>query len=92
MILSRRSRMSSTLLLEAASISIKSRNIPEFTERQWSHLLHGRMDKSDAIQFKAFANILATVVFPVPRGPEKRYACTVLLAITAFLIVSTTDI
>ncbi len=82
--------MSSTLLLEAASISIKSRNIPDVTETQWSHLLQGRIDKSVSKQFSDLAKIRATVVLPVPLGPAKRYACTVLLAITAFLIVSTT--
>ena len=46
LILSLRSRTSSTLVFEAASISIKSRKRPWLTERQCSQRSQGRADRS----------------------------------------------
>ena len=40
-------------------------------------------------QFTARANILATVVLPVPRGPVNRYACAILPLLTCALSVFT---
>jgi len=55
-IFSRRSRMSSTLVLEAASISIKSRKRPSLTATQLGHWLHGRSAGFGAKQLTALAN------------------------------------
>ena len=59
-------------------------HFPDDTETQWSHLLHGRMDKSVSIQFNDLAKIRATVVLPVPLGPENRYACAMRSRSKAF--------
>lgn len=72
--LSRISRISSTPLLEAASISITSEMEPSVIPRQVAHSLQGSAMGAFS-QLTAFAKILAAVVFPVPRGPENKYAC-----------------
>ena len=72
------SRISSTLELEAASNSITSVSEPSVIPRHVGHSLQGSF-VGPFSQFNAFANIFAALVFPVPRGPEKRYACVVLL-------------
>lgn len=66
-----RSLAFSTLLLDAASISIKSSNVPLFIPEHISHSLHG-FPSIGFKQFIAFANILAVDVLPVPLVPEKR--------------------
>ena len=71
--LSLNSRISSTPLLEAASISIMSVFCLLIICVQLTHLLHGFISFSDS-QFTIFARILATLVFPVPLGPVNRYA------------------
>jgi hypothetical protein len=48
--------------------------LPSFMDRHDSHLLHG-VDVGPSTQFMALASARAVVVFPVPRGPQKRYAC-----------------
>ena len=65
--------MSSTLLLEAASISTTSVSDPSKISLQISHSLQG----SPSLGFKqltALAKILADVVFPVPLPPLNKYA------------------
>ena len=64
---SRRSRMSSTLLLEAASISETSRTVPSSMPRQTSQTPQGS-GLEWSRQLMALAKILAQVVLPVPRG------------------------
>ena len=42
---------------------------------QFAQALQGRFMTSSARQLTAFASNRAVVVLPVPRGPQKRYAC-----------------
>ena len=68
---SRMSRISSTPLLEAASISSTSVADPASMERQAAHSPQG----PEAVgwrQLTALAKILAQVVLPVPREPQNR--------------------
>ena len=41
--------------------------------------------RSELLQLIAAARRRAVVVFPTPRGPEKRYACASRSAVTAFV-------
>ena len=66
-------RMSSTLVLLAASISMRSRKLSRPTLRQFSHRLQGS-GCTPSRQLIALARMRATVVLPVPRSPENRYA------------------
>ena len=68
------SRISSIPRLEAASISIKSKNFPASNAKHISHSPQGS-PFFNLVQLSAFAKIRAVVVLPVPRGPIKRYAC-----------------
>src|SRR5690606_27683314 len=70
---SRISRISSTLVLDAASISMTSEIDPSCIPLQAAHSLHGSLTGACS-QLIALAKIFAALVFPVPRGPEKRYA------------------
>ena len=75
-ILSRRSRTSSMLRLEAASISMTSRDVPSAMAMQWRQTPQGvAVGRSPApsapTQLSALARIRAVLVFPVPRGPAK---------------------
>src|SRR4030066_395296 len=72
LILSRRSRTSSTLVFEAASISIRSRKRPSLTASHGWHRLQGRSAGSSARQLTALARIRAVVGLPVRRGPANR--------------------
>jgi len=65
---------SSTLRFDAASISKRSRKVPAAMARQFSHSPHGSPSSPRFVQFSAFARMRAVLVFPVPRGPENRYA------------------
>jgi hypothetical protein len=47
---------------------------PSVIPRQVAHSLQGSAMGAFS-QLTAFAKILAAVVFPVPRGPENKYAC-----------------
>ena len=67
--------MSSTPLLDAASSSWIQYERPSWNEMQDSHLPQGSISSEGLEQLMAFANILAVVVLPTPRGPQKRYAC-----------------
>jgi len=42
------------------------------------------------VQFSAFAKSRAMVVFPVPRGPENKYACEIRFKASALVITLTT--
>ena len=70
---SRRSRTSSTLLFEAASISMMFMFRPSSKDKHDTHFLHGSDGSSRSsdgvVQLIAFATMRAAVVFPTPRGP-----------------------
>ena len=67
--------MLSTPVLDAASISITSKALPDAIERHNSQLPQGSGVGSElATQFSDRAKILALEVLPVPLGPVKRYA------------------
>ena len=68
--------MSSTELLEAASISSTSSEVASAIERQESHTPQG-VEVGPFTQFSDAARIFAIEVLPVPREPTNRYAwCT----------------
>ncbi len=70
---SRRSRASSTPRLEAASISTTSSAVcPPQMRPQLSQLPHGSPSAVRLGQLSAIASTRASVVFPTPRGPQKR--------------------
>ncbi len=68
---SRRSRISSTPRLLAASISMRSRNRPSRMPTQFSQVSQGSPFFVFG-QFTALAMIRAIEVLPMPRGPAKR--------------------
>src|SRR5918999_5298263 len=73
--------MSSTELLDAASISITSSERAAAIARHDSHSPHGST-VGPRTQFSDAARIFAIDVLPVPRDPTNRYAwCTVPFAI-----------
>ena len=65
------SLISSTPLLDAASISTMSVAVPSRIALQALHLPHG-LPLTGFSQLTALAIIFAQVVFPVPLGPQKR--------------------
>src|SRR5699024_8113810 len=69
--LSRISRISSTLVFDAASISIMSDMDPSKIPRQDVHSLHGSLVGACS-QLIVCAKIFAALVLPVPRGPENK--------------------
>src|SRR5204862_3571134 len=66
--LSRSSRMLSTPVLEAASISKTSIDFPNVISSQEGHRLQGVI-VGPSTQFRPLARIRAVVVFPTQRGP-----------------------
>ncbi len=83
-----RSLISSTPLFDAASISVMSRFEGSASARHVGQTPHG--DPSCGFsQFTARAKIFASVVFPVPRGPVKRYACPTLFSFIWFFKMRT---
>src|SRR5258707_1078511 len=72
--ISRSSRIWSMPRFDAASISITSKEVPAAISLQESHSPQG-VAVGPFTQFSAFARILAAVVFPTPRAPEKMYPC-----------------
>ncbi len=66
-------RISSTLVLVAASTSIRSTKRPASISRQLEHFPHG-VAVIPVSQLSALARIRASVVLPTPRVPVKRYA------------------
>ena len=83
------SRISSTPLFDAASISIISTFSFELLLIHISHFSHDK-PSSGCKQFIVLANIFAILVLPVPRGPTNRYACVSLLFLITFFNVCTT--
>ena len=81
--------MASTPLLDAASSSWTSKEAPLVMSTQESQTPHGS-PSTGLVQFRAFARILAVDVFPVPRGPENRYAYATRLSRTAWRRAFTT--
>ncbi len=84
--------MLSTPVLEAASISITSRDVPKEIVLQVSQLPHGVvvgcwLDR----QFKERARILALEVLPVPLGPLNKYAGAIRFEINACFRVDAID-
>src|SRR3990170_8350737 len=89
---SRRSRILSTPVFDAPSISSTSIDAPAVTSRHESHAPHGvGVGAGKAMQFSALAMIRAVVVLPTPRGPENRYACARRLDVIAFDSVRVTN-
>ncbi len=73
--MSRSSRMSSTRLFEAASISMMLSERPSSKATHESHVRHGSASSRSASgvwQLTALARIRAAVVLPTPRGPLNR--------------------
>ena len=68
---SRSVRMSSMLVLEAASISITSIGAPETKSTQEGHLPQARRPRAPRSRAPC-ARSRAVVVLPTPRGPQKR--------------------
>ena len=67
--LSNKDLISSILLFEAASISIRSRNFPLSISSEIFESIFGSPCSSIS-RFNAFAKILAVEVFPTPLGPS----------------------
>src|SRR5579864_1159639 len=80
---------SSTPVWEAASISMRSKDLPDMISVHESHTLQGSAPLRFS-QLSAFAKIRAMVVLPEPRGPENKYACDTELSFKAFTNVWTT--
>ena len=74
---------------EAASISTTSSEEPFAIATQAWQVLSG-VAVGPCSQLSAFARMRAMDVLPVPRGPEKRYACRTRPAAMAFFSVRTT--
>src|SRR5688500_14872220 len=71
-----RSRASSTPRFDAASISTTSRlELPLHIRWHDVHSPHGSPSVPLFSQFRAMASTRASVVLPVPRGPQSRYPC-----------------
>src|SRR3972149_3769082 len=78
--------MLSTPVWDAPQLPITSTEKPSVISLHESHVIHGAA-VGPSEQLSDFARIRATVVFPTPRTPEKRYACAIRLALMAFSIV-----
>ncbi len=63
--------MASTPLLDAASSSLTSSEVPASTARHDGQAQHGS-PSTGAWQFRALARMRAVEVLPVPLGPLKR--------------------
>ena len=74
---------------EAASISITSSELPFAIATQAWQTLSGVV-VGPCSQLSAFARMRAIEVFPVPRGPAKRYACRTCPSSIALRSVRTT--
>src|SRR6266567_1198254 len=81
--------MSSMPRCDAASISTTSSDVPFAIATHAWHVLSG-FGVGPFTQLRPLARIRASDVFPVPRGPAKRYACRTCPAAIAFLSVRTT--
>ena len=76
--------ISSTELFEAASNSTILNDADELNDLQLSHSLQASYCSVRFVQLIVFASIRAQVVFPTPRGPQKRKACANWLFFIAF--------
>lgn len=81
--------ISSTELFEAASSSYTLNEAESLNDLQEGHSLQGSKSAVKCSQLSAFANILAQVVFPTPRGPQNKNACATCCDLMAFLRVET---
>src|SRR3954451_1450357 len=81
--------MSSTELLDAASISMTSSDVALAIETQLSQTPHG-VTVGPCTQFSDAARIFAIDVLPVPREPTNRYAWCTLSCSIALRSVRTT--
>src|SRR3954454_22630948 len=81
--------MSSTELLDAASISMTCSDVAAAIATHDSHVPHGSIVGACS-QFRPPAGILAIDVLPVPREPTNRYAWCTLPCSTALRRVRTT--
>ena len=70
--LARISRTSSTLLCEAASSSMTSKELPSVMATQDGQRLQGSPSAPMSGQLRTLAMMRAVVVLPVPRGPANR--------------------
>lgn len=68
-------RISSTELLEAASSSIRLKELPLSIDLQDSHSPQASPSGVGLRQLMVRAKMRAQEVLPTPRGPQKRYAC-----------------
>ena len=82
------SRILSTCVFEAASNSITFSDVPAAISSHMGHTPHG-LSVGPFTQFSALAKMRAVLVFPVPRGPTKRYACASRFCPMAFFSVRT---
>ncbi len=87
-VLAIRSRMASTPLLEAASSSWTSNDVPCSTATHDSQTPHGSPSIGFS-QLSTLARMRADEVLPVPRGPLKRYAWPTRSSRTAFCRAAT---
>src|SRR4029079_7797724 len=88
-----RSRASSTPRLDAASISTTSR-LDEPVQMRWHEMQFPQGSPSSRLfsQLSAMARTRASVVFPTPRGPHRRYPCATLpLAMAPRSVFETCD-
>ena len=74
---------------EAASISTTSSELP-FAIARATGLSGSKSAFGPPCALRALARMRASEVFPVPRGPAKRYACRTWSCSIAFLSVRTT--
>src|SRR3989338_5057600 len=84
------SRISSIPRFDAASISMRSSALPALNSRHIWHELHGSLSSPRFSQLYAFAKSRASVVLPVPRVPENKYACETRPRRKAFFSTVTT--
>src|SRR5215210_3633861 len=82
--------MSSTELLDAASISMTSSEVAPAIARHDSQAPHGSGDAPRTGQLRAAARIFAIEVLPVPREPTNRWAWWTLSCSIALRSVRTT--
>src|SRR5262249_38628301 len=85
-----RMRASSTLLLEAASISKTHGGLQAVTSTHCVHTWQGSAVGPFSHR-KDLARILALDVLPVPRGPVNKYACDIFSLAMALDSVLATD-
>ena len=68
-------KLPATIVSRCQRFDFRRITLEAMIARHASHSLHGRRSGSGLRQFAAFASKRAVLVLPVPRGPQKRYAC-----------------